>query len=61
MLAGADRDATLYAAEEAMFGEGGFPVCPIYYYTNLYCAQGLDNMGYTPMGYFFFWYVTPAE
>ncbi len=60
-LAGDERDSLLYSAEEDMFAEGGFPVCPIYYYTNIYCANGLDNMGYTPMGYFFFWYATPAE
>ena len=58
MAAGADRDAILYAAEETMFGEGGFPVCPIYYYTNMYCATGLSNIGYTTMGYFFFMYAT---
>ena len=56
MLAGADRDKLLYEAEETLFGEGGFPVCPIYYYTNMYCMNGLTNVGYTSMGYFFFWY-----
>ncbi|MBQ9557890.1 MAG: hypothetical protein IJU94_04715 [Clostridia bacterium] len=56
MLAGADRDKLLYEAEETLFGEGGFPVCPIYYYTNMYCMKGLTNVGYTSMGYFFFWY-----
>ena len=56
MLAGAERDQLLYAAEEKLFGEGGFPVCPIYYYTNMYCAKGLTNIGYTSMGYFFFQY-----
>ena len=61
MLAGEDRDALLYGAEETLFGEGGFPVCPVYYYTNMYCANGLTNLGYTPMGYFFFQYAQPAE
>ena len=56
MLAGTDRDALLYKAEMDMFGEGGFPVCPVYYYTNPYCSQGITNIGYTPMGYFFFQY-----
>ena len=56
MHAGAERDALLYEAEETLFGEGGFPVVPVYYYTNMYCAQGITNMGYTPMGYFFFQY-----
>ena len=60
MLAGAARDTLLYEAEETLFGEGGFPVCPIYYYTNLYCSKGLTNLGYTTMGYFFFMYAQPA-
>jgi oligopeptide transport system substrate-binding protein len=59
MLAGKDRDALLYSAEETLFGQGGFPVCPVYYYTNMYCAKGLTNMGYTPMGYYFFMYAQP--
>ena len=59
-LAGADRDAMLYKAEETMFGEGGFPVAPIYYYTNMYCMNGLTNVAYTSMGYFFFWYAQAA-
>lgn len=61
MLAGADRDKLLYEAEETLFGEGGFPVCPIYYYTNMYCNKGLTNLGYTTMGYFFFMYAQPAK
>jgi len=60
MLAGADRDKLLYEAEETLFGEGGFPVCPVYYYTNMYCNKGLTNLGYTTMGYFFFQYAKPA-
>ena len=60
MLAGAGRDQLLYEAEETLFGEGGFPVCPIYYYTNMYCMKGLTNVGYTGMGYFFFWYAKAA-
>ena len=59
--AGAERDAMLYEAEETLFGEGGFPVMPVYYYTNMYCANGIANMGYTPMGYFFMQYATPAQ
>ena len=57
-LPGAERDALLYDAEKLLFGEGGFPVCPIYYYTNMYCNKGLTNLGYTGMGYFFFQYAT---
>ena len=60
-LAGADRDQLLYKAEEILFGEEGFPVCPIYYYTNMYCMKGLSNVGYTTMGYFFFWYAEAAK
>ena len=59
-LAGPERDAMLYEAEETLFGEGGFPVCPVYYYTNMYCMNGLTNVGYTTMGYFFFWYAEQA-
>ena len=59
--AGADRDKALYKAEETLFGEGGFPVCPIYYYTNMYCNKTMKNIGYTPMGYYFFQYAQPAE
>ncbi|MBQ2146810.1 MAG: peptide ABC transporter substrate-binding protein [Firmicutes bacterium] len=61
IAAGPERDAMLYSAEETLFGEGGFPVMPVYYYTNMYCANGISNMGYTPMGYFFMQYATPAE
>ena len=59
-LAGPERDEMLYEAEETLFGEGGFPVCPIYYYTNPYCMHGLTNVGYTTMGYFFFMYAQQA-
>ena len=55
-VAGPDRDAALYAAEELLFGEGGFPVSPVYYYTDRYCMNGLTNVGHTGMGYFFFMY-----
>ena len=58
--AGEERDKSLYEAEELLFGEGGFPVCPIYYYTNMYCNKTIKNIGYTPMGYYFFMYAQPA-
>lgn len=58
--AGAERDKALYKAEELLFGEGGFPVCPIYYYTNMYCNKTIKNIHYTPMGYHFFQYAQPA-
>jgi oligopeptide transport system substrate-binding protein len=58
-LPGEERDALLYSAEETLFGEGGFPVAPIYYYTQLYCKDGsIDNVGFTSLGYFFFQYAT---
>ena len=56
MLAGAERDRLLYQAEETLFSEGGFPVCPIYYYTNMYCMKDVTNVGYSSLGYFFFAY-----
>ena len=56
MLAGAERDRLLYQAEETLFSEGGFPVCPIYYYTNMYCMKDITNVGYSSFGYFFFQY-----
>ena len=58
--AGADRDKALYQAEELLFGEGGFPVCPIYYYTKPYCNKTIKDIFYTPMGYHFFQYAQPA-
>ncbi len=61
MAAGADRDKELYKAEETLFGEGGFPVLPVYYYTNMYCNKTLKNVGYTTMGYYFLQYAQPIE
>ena len=58
--AGTERDKALYEAEEKLFGENGFPVAPIYYYTNMYCNKTMKNIGYTPMGYFFFQYAQPV-
>ena len=58
-LPGEERDALLYSAEETLFGEGGFPVAPIYYYTRLDCKDAsIDNVGFTSLGYFFFQYAT---
>ena len=59
-LAGPERDELLYRAEVTLFGEGGFPVMPVYYYTNMYCMNGIDNVAYTTMGYFFFQYATAS-
>ena len=59
MLPGAERDQAMYDAEKLLFAEGGFPVAPIYYYTQLYCKTGnIDNVGFTSLGYFFFQYAT---
>ena len=59
MLPGAERDQKMYDAEKLMFSEGGFPVAPIYYYTQLYCKNSsIDNVGFTSLGYFFFQYAT---
>ena len=34
---------------------GGFTVNPLYFYTNLYCLKsGIENVEYTPFGYYFF-------
>ncbi|MBQ6314065.1 MAG: peptide ABC transporter substrate-binding protein [Mogibacterium sp.] len=60
MAAGTERDKALYTAEETLFGEGGFPVAPVYYYTNMYCNKTIKNIGYTSMGYYFFQYAQPA-
>ena len=59
MLPGAERDQAMYDAEKLLFAEGGFPVAPIYYYTQLYCKDGsIDNVGFTSLGYFFFQYAS---
>ena len=61
-LPGSERDALMYDAEKMLFGEGGFPVAPIYYYTQLYCKDaGIGNVGFTSLGYFFFQYATQAD
>lgn len=60
MEAGEERDNVLIDAELDMFGENGFPVIPLYYYTNPYCNKNVANIGYTVMGYHFFQYAKPA-
>ena len=58
-LPGEERDAILYDAEELLYGEGGFPVAPLYFYTQLYCKDAsIKNVGFTSLGYFFFQYAT---
>ena len=51
----AERDDLLAQAEEMMFGEGGFPIAPIYFYVQQYCIKSnIKNAGWTPLGYFMF-------
>lgn len=53
-------EATAAPVEEVVLpmtsGEGGgFPVSPMYYYTNMYCLHdGIEDVWYTPFGYYFF-------
>ncbi|MCD7885525.1 MAG: peptide ABC transporter substrate-binding protein [Lachnospiraceae bacterium] len=59
---GSERDELMKEAEYMLFGEGGFAVCPIYFYTDPYLLHdGIDNIGYTPLGYFIMTYATQAE
>ena len=60
--AGPDRDKALYKAEETLFGEGGFPVCPIYYYTDIYlCSDKIDGFFSSPLAFKYFMYASLAE
>ncbi len=59
---GEERDNLLVQAEEMMFGEGGFPIAPIYFYVQMYCINDkINHAAWTPLGYFLFTYATPAE
>ena len=52
---GEERDALLVDAEKLLFGENGWTVCPIYFYTQTYCVNpSVKNIGWTPLGYFLF-------
>ena len=58
---GEERDAKLEEAENMLFGEGGFPISPLYFYVQAYClseASGISNVGWTPLGYFNFHHAT---
>ncbi|MCD8075282.1 MAG: peptide ABC transporter substrate-binding protein [Lachnospiraceae bacterium] len=58
---GTERDELMREAEYMLFGEDGFAVCPIYFYTDPYLLHdGIENIGYTPLGYFIFIYATQA-
>ena len=60
-LPGAERDQILYDAEKLLYGENGFPVAPLYFYTQPYCkVSTVGNVGFTSLGYFFFQYATQA-
>jgi len=58
-LPGAERDQILYDAEKLLYSEGGFPVAPLYFYTQPYCkASTIGNVGFTSLGYYFFQFAT---
>jgi len=62
MAGGADRDKLMYQAEELAFSEGGFPVCPLYFYTQPYALHtNVKNVMYTGLGYYFFYYATKTK
>ncbi|MBE5758682.1 MAG: peptide ABC transporter substrate-binding protein [Clostridiales bacterium] len=61
-----DAEVGLEEEEEVSIqtsGEGGgFTIAPLYFYTNKYCLkEGIDNLGYTSLGYFFFFNATGKE
>ena len=58
---GAERDELLAKAENLLFAEDGWTVCPLYFYTQQYCLKNLKNVGWTPLGYFIFSYAEAAE
>jgi oligopeptide transport system substrate-binding protein len=57
-----ERDTLLAEAETLMFGEGGYPIAPLYFYTQTYCINddAVQNVGWTPLGYFLLNYATQA-
>ncbi|MBQ1522422.1 MAG: peptide ABC transporter substrate-binding protein [Erysipelotrichaceae bacterium] len=62
MKGGAERDAKMLEAEKLMFAEGGFPVSPIYYYTNAYCLSNkLSGVCASTLGFYLFTYATQAN
>ena len=55
MPGGVERDQVMYDAEALLFTEGGFGVCPLYYYTNFYCLSGdIQNAAMSSLGFFLF-------
>ena len=60
MPGGAERDAVMYDAEALLFTEGGFGVCPLYYYTNFYCLSSrIHNAASSTLGFYLFTEATP--
>lgn len=58
---GEERDAVMQEAEKMLFGEGGFPAAPLYFYTQPYCiTEGITGVNWTPLGYFLFHNATQA-
>jgi oligopeptide transport system substrate-binding protein len=59
---GTERDKLMHEAEEKDFSEGGFPVCPLYFYTQPYVLNGkVQNAMFSPLGYYFFMYATKTK
>ncbi|MBQ9512871.1 MAG: peptide ABC transporter substrate-binding protein, partial [Lachnospiraceae bacterium] len=61
-----EAEAEEEPAEAAGYVEGaptgGFGVAPLYFYTNIYCLKdGIENVEYTPFGYFFFSHATGKD
>ena len=55
MAGGEARDSVMYEAEALLFSEEGFGVCPLYYYTNVYCLSGnVQNAATSSLGFFLF-------
>ncbi len=55
MAGGVERDQVMYDAEALLFSEGGFGVCPLYYYTNMYClSENVHNAATSTLGFFLF-------
>lgn len=59
MAGGSERDAKMALAEEMLFGEGGYCITPLYFYTQPFALNAkVDNLLWTPLGYFLMYNVT---
>lgn len=56
----AERMKLMHEAEDILMGEDVVHAA-IYFYTNKHMSQGFKGMYYTPLGYYFFTYATPAK